>query len=315
MADDLKGIEKGPLLCLVVPWRDDPQIVRLLQHLLKEKERSSQQFEVVVVDDHSGSYSSDVEKWMQILLSQTLLPITFASPLYASGPGAARNTGLSLCNSPFVVFTDSDDLPDVLRLLHMASVIQKDSADVAIGSYSTRKGEKEFRYPVPKRRTSRKVAIAALENMPGVWRYVFLTRWLRDHKLRFPSASYAEDLVFLFEVLNSDPSISVVNDICYEHFQHQANSLSTGTIPHEDIDGALTTLQELAHQLRDEELRQAAAKWMNRIYLRGLFQRPPKYWLEYIRTVHRPSGFSAWGAALVGLRRFARAISLRLKRD
>jgi GT2 family glycosyltransferase len=95
-----------PLFSIIVPTYSRPQQLAECLESLACLDYPRERFEVVVVDDGSGSPPADLAATYRDRLDVTLLTHRHA------GPGAARNRGAAHARGRFLAFTDDDCTPD-----------------------------------------------------------------------------------------------------------------------------------------------------------------------------------------------------------
>jgi glycosyltransferase involved in cell wall biosynthesis len=83
--------------------------------------------EIIVVDDHSS------DNIRQVIFNYITDAIFLNNE--GTGPGAARNLGLSIATGEFIQFFDSDDLMARNKLEMQAEALEKSGADMAYGPY------------------------------------------------------------------------------------------------------------------------------------------------------------------------------------
>lgn len=116
-------------------------------------------------------------------------------------PGVARNAGLQMVNSEWVVFWDSDDCPEPKVLVECIKSLDNNRIDMVVTQYS------KFGYLSQELlgRTSDTRHKYQLAVNPGIWRIAFSTRFIKD--VRFPRFRMGEDQCFLAEMLSKGPNL------------------------------------------------------------------------------------------------------------
>lgn len=99
----------SPRISVVVATRDRAGYVEGLLEAWSRQHLGPTEFEVVIVDDGSCD-----ETWTRLTgaLEQVPVPLSIARLDVSSGPGTARDAGVTLSRAPVVAFTDDDCLPD-----------------------------------------------------------------------------------------------------------------------------------------------------------------------------------------------------------
>jgi glycosyltransferase involved in cell wall biosynthesis len=118
----------GPDLSIIVPTRQRPDRLEATLAALGPQAAAARA-EVVVVDDASGDATAAV---LDDLAGDFPAPLRSTSLIANSGPGVARNTGVSLARAPVVVFFGDDITPSAgtlerHRAFHRAHADERDA--------------------------------------------------------------------------------------------------------------------------------------------------------------------------------------------
>jgi CDP-glycerol glycerophosphotransferase len=156
------------------------------------------------------------------------------------GLGAARNTGLSLIDTPYTAFLDADDRmrPDALTVL--ADTLDRTGSDVVVGAYVRLRPDAEgLGYTAgevqpwvtdattpARERTSLAAHPAASGNIVA-WSKVSRTAFWRTHGLRFPEGRYYEDQVLAQRMYTLAATFDVVPDVIVEWRQRRGGGSIT----------------------------------------------------------------------------------------
>jgi glycosyltransferase involved in cell wall biosynthesis len=249
-----------PLLSVIIPWRSRPKPATLMSRIARPA--VEQGVEVVVVDDASDEVESSV---MELFAKEAgarylRLPVQH-------GPGGARNAGLQLAEGLYVNFSDADDQPLISELCSLARQAEHRRADVAIGAYSHevlgRSGHVERITQVPG-----EAFFGALADQPAVWRYIFSREFLAQNHLAFPMGFYAEDLRFLLDCYESQPSILTSQVPCYVYVDDMSPGRLTGRgISDDEFAQVLAEVASLSERTTHDAAR-LRALWEIRIWAR-----------------------------------------------
>ncbi|OZD53422.1 glycosyl transferase [Rhodococcus sp. 06-1477-1B] len=150
------------------------------------------------------------------------------------GLGAARNTGLSLVDTPYTAFLDADDRfrPDALTRL--ADTLDRTGSDFAVGAYVRLRPDADTPGYVtgevqpwvtastdPARdRTSLAEHPAASGNIVA-WSKMSRTAFWHAHALRFPEGRYYEDQVLTQRMYTRADAFDVIPDVVVEWRQRR----------------------------------------------------------------------------------------------
>ena len=256
----------APTLSVIVPCRNVgsaevalARLVPLWTHGTNDCEAPDITCELIcVVDDLAGSTlplaPTNGEQSVHVRVVGNIKP---------TGPGGARNTGLSNAHGQYVYFMDDDDrvAPGVVlrtlnAMVHSQSDVGLFDYVVTVGAHATFHGTSATN-PRPR-------STSLLLDSAGIWRLVLRREFAIRHDLSFPHLRYGEDLLFIVELLSRKPIIHHQNEIGY------AYSYSSPDFRNSAISGdALTVLARVGdHASRpgtSRDLRIALATWTMRI--------------------------------------------------
>ena len=177
-----KSNKSTPLLSVVVPV--GPLVGRmdnLLSWIVEIQSYSAQV--ILVVDEKSdGTYSELLEKLVAIDFNAELLLINEI----CGGPGAARNRGLIEAKGDWLVFWDSDDLPEVSETFKAISG-SSEEVDVIVCRYAVLRQGFKPAYP--------KLSYIQIALNPGIWRFIIRREIFKE--FTFPLLRLGEDQVYL----------------------------------------------------------------------------------------------------------------------
>ena len=208
-------------ISIVVPvYNADEYLDRCLASVLDQEFAS---YEVILVDDGSTDasplicdrYSSTDPRF-----------VTLHQP--NRGVSAARNAGINMAQGEYIMFLDSDDvlLPDALE--HMVDSVNGE--DIVIGGYGV------LRYGVPSKEVKPDESVSYkgeeyqsffaenithnCELLDAPWAKMFRDKAIR--KIRFnEDLNYAEDKLFVFDVLSKCRSALTVSHAVYGYHRRE----------------------------------------------------------------------------------------------
>jgi glycosyltransferase involved in cell wall biosynthesis/MoaA/NifB/PqqE/SkfB family radical SAM enzyme len=229
---------------LIIPMKNGllhlPSLILNLSKILYD----SKKFEIIFVDDNSTDGSEAFVRENMKSSNYSVIKSNFPG----SGPGIARNTGITFAKGEKILFVDVDDLlmPDSLNVLS-----RKDNKidDVIFFDFRTIKNNQEDKGSMPRKDHhyfESKVLInsAFLKN----WTYqevmfaCYRRAFLKSNGIQFKSGVH-EDLLFMYLVFDRMKSFSLVNDSLY--VKNITNGSITQTISNEHLTDYLNAWWEI----------------------------------------------------------------------
>ena len=200
----------------------------------------SKVIEVILVHDNQDtSTGKELSEIVKNLPSQkiTLIEGKFDSP------GAARNAGLVQAKSSWIVFWDSDDLPNVEEFILMIRNADSTDYKIAIGGYETISYQSEEKIN----------GILSLPTIgkwgsniplnPGIWRWAFKREIVGD--LRFENFLMGEDQCFLVSVEPLSKELYVHEKSVYSYYLNRPGQLTGNSLAINEITKSIRFLKKL----------------------------------------------------------------------
>ena len=162
--------------------------------------------EVFLVHDIQDENTSD--ELHQLILEKNNPHIYLSEGKYGTA-GVARNSVLNDCKGQWVIFWDSDDIPNVANTFNAID----NSFDVIIGEFLTQSpnGDQKHNYHGKNEASS----MTEMSFQPGIWRTLFKKKVISD--IRFPSFKMGEDQGFLAQINWDDLRIKFSNSTFYTY--------------------------------------------------------------------------------------------------
>jgi glycosyltransferase involved in cell wall biosynthesis len=152
-------------------------------------------------------------------------------------PGQTRNFGFEKTTSPWVLFSDSDDVPNISNILQAIKSHDDINTDIIVGNYEV--------FDINKNRTKRiegRSLNQVLNHLPrglGLWRFIFRRDYLKFKAAVFPHLSMAEDQIFFLSLNASPTEIKFVNQIFYRYFTGNQFQLTNSSSRIQDLQSAI----------------------------------------------------------------------------
>ena len=184
--------------------------------------QSYQDFELILVDDGSTDGSESICD----VYSKKDNRIRTLHKENGGGAGEARNQGVLIASSPFLVFLDSDDYLEEYHLEKLLEAQREDDYDVVVSGYIEYvEGEDEkfhqyVHYPSLKLNNRTQVRDFFVEHYPeGLlgfpWNKLYKTEIIRRNQLVFPKMRRLEDGIFNVEYFGECENCRIVEDTRY----------------------------------------------------------------------------------------------------
>ena len=118
-------------ISVIIPvYNGESVIINCLSALEEQTEKN---FNIIIIDDGSTDNTSEIIH-RHILKSKIEIIYKYQDN---RGPSSARNEGLKIANSKYIIFVDADDIPknNFIKLLYES--IEYENVDFAFGQYIT----------------------------------------------------------------------------------------------------------------------------------------------------------------------------------
>ena len=230
---------------IIIPVCDRGQILeKTLDAVFRQTLRD---IEVIVVDDGSDDNTGKVVKEYQSAHPNLLLCAT-----EHPGPGGAKTAGLERARGEYVAFLAPGDWVPETAYEKMYRAAQEREADIVVGEYLEKDGEGQW-LPLPQLQALRQrfgegncaengaVVIAAQD--PNCWNKMFRKSLLEAHKISFPSAQMAEDILFTTSAFEHAKGVCLLDEVVCMRQAHESGADSAASP--EVIDSGLAVMKDL----------------------------------------------------------------------
>ena len=253
----------SPRMSIVIPLHNSATHVSSFTHQFESMDYDKTLVEFIIVDD--GSTDDGAKRFSDALSSLGQVKLLTIDD--SSGPGAARNCGLAAAMSPYVTFWDSDDSPDLLAFLELSYKMKIQSATIGTLGYRIVDPNKqrllELFIPNPSG-----ADVHLLATRAAVWRFVFLSDFLREQELMFPLTNLGEDLEFLLDAMDKNKNAVTTLPISGYTYHWRAIDSLYSHATHIEYADLLLRLIEKASRYQDPVIQSTAANWAVRIWIR-----------------------------------------------
>lgn len=229
--------------------------------LLSLLNQSLKNIEIICVDDCSTDASKNI-----LLSYQNKYPdkVIYAKTDLRSGPGGARNYGISLAHGRYIGFVDGDDWVDSSLYSVVIEQAVEQCADIAVFGVvdefenpSSKRIRYEYCFPNLIDHTFALRLLTRTYNndifiSPMVCQKVYRREFLQEKGLHFLANSYFEDDLFSFRCFLHESKIIIVPKVYYHYYQHP-NSI-THTFSKKHIDDLVQLTADLKSMLIHENM-------------------------------------------------------------
>ena len=231
----MKKENQSKRFTIIIPMHDAEEFI--LKALDSVKNQDFDNYECIVIDDHSQDKSRDlVEKYITSNPNSNFQ--LYETPNEKWGPGTARNIGLDNGIGEYVIFLDADDeLNDENSLKNINSAIDKNElVEVLILGFQRKWRDRHDNVLLtttfkPKEKHTDKHYQMGKNNEGTIWSGCWKKSLFDNNKIRFPENTIWEDLIPKLELFNAAESKNI--KIC-GYSTHKYNvrpGKSIGTTP------------------------------------------------------------------------------------
>lgn len=241
------------LFSIIVPmYNAEKFIERCLKSILKQ---TYEKYEVLIVDD--GSTDSSMEKACRMSKEDLRLKI-FQIP--HSGPGAARNRGLSEASGEYVLFMDADDYwMDMGILEKLNGLIQHQHTEVFMYQMVKVTEDEEIlaRYKKPpfyhdnvvlKLKDVYMDLVRDGQALASACNKCVSKKLLDKHSIKFLEDTNGEDIDWVLQLFSYVRTICLLNMDVYAYTQHKIESRSTSKDAPNDLVAIVERWSQLLKQ-------------------------------------------------------------------
>ena len=166
-------------------------------------------FKIIFILDSCPSYVENDLKELLFLIKN--INFIILNRNYNSA-AESRNEGLSLVDTEWVCFWDSDDLPNLNGFYNLYTSVSSENVDLVVGQIRTAYIRNGLEIKSWTTRTSSHLTLAL---DLGFTRILYKSLFIKD--LFFPNYKIGEDILFLAEIISKKPSIIFSQAIVYNY--------------------------------------------------------------------------------------------------
>lgn len=229
-----------PVISVVMTtYNVEPYVKQAIEGMI---DQSFREFELIVIDD--GSTDKTWEIISAISQSDNRIKSIHLNSNTKGGVATAANIGIRLAEGNYIAFADGDDIFEPEMLSSLLRIIQSDSADIAIGNYSTLDSDGKQGKPADShiwKSSNWKKEVATittddseqvqqiLRMIPVPWRKLYLKSFLIENEITFPEVPYFwEDNPFHWFAVLSAQKISIQDvNLCYHRVGRPGSTMSS----------------------------------------------------------------------------------------
>jgi glycosyltransferase involved in cell wall biosynthesis len=238
----MKQEKTQPTVSVIIPVKNRAELLKItLRNILNQ---THQPHEIFVIDDASTDHLPEVMAQFEGRVQ------FFNNP--GSGPGAARNFGLSKASGKYIQFFDSDDLMTSNKLAIQIEALEKSGADMAYGPYvqATEQADGSWLqndvvmqlYPLPEGKNLSSVLLMGWNCITQSC--LFRSQFLKSAKPWNEQLITHEDYLYLFDLSLQNPYLVHTPGAGVIYRQHGAQSTASNT---HTLSRAYDKLQVLMH--------------------------------------------------------------------
>lgn len=234
-------INNKPNLSIIIPvYNVEPYIKECIYSVLNISKNYS--IEVIIIDDCGTDNSMKIIKEV-IYNSTEYFRFKFVNHEHNKGLSAARNTGLRIATGNYILFLDSDDSLDSLKLGNLLEVALNSDVDIVVGDYIEYNNESDIdsgcikdikaniNYPY-----KAQLFFELFHNQLAsvVWRNIFKREYLIKNNISFHEGVYFEDIEFT-PITFYKASTVIYAGIKFYNYRKRNESITTSVISEKKI--------------------------------------------------------------------------------
>ena len=219
--------ESIKITIIITVYNKEESLYKCLSSLLKQ---DTDKFEIIVVDDGSSDNSLSICK--NVLKNRVYSKIINQQH---GGVSAARNKGLQLAKTDYIMFLDSDDWLEKDTISKLLYTIENQKLDLIVFGFY-RELEYGKSYPVCSNNELLLDTKNIREHFTSLWssglfysvcNKLFYLPMIKENNLLFHEINFGEDFEFSRNVLKICESVKVIKDCFYHYTSHIDGSLSS----------------------------------------------------------------------------------------
>ena len=255
---------ENPVVSVIVPFYNAANhLVRCLDSIRHEVKLA---FEVLCIDDQSTDHGSEIIKH----ICKKDNRVRLLSHPQNLGPGAARNTGISVATGNYLIFVDADDTLVPGALAHLFSLAELHDSDLVKGAYEEifeRDNAHIARWSSSQSGVLKTSLLESglLQTIPGPHcSYLFRRELIIAHDIEYPTdLLLGEDLVFVAHALLVASNVKLTPEVVYRY--HQCGpSLSRGALKPAALLAAIEQKKRVARLMRAHGQEKLAVRHLSR---------------------------------------------------
>ncbi len=222
-----------PLVSIVVPVYNAERYILSCVHALQRQDYAN--IEIILVDDGSTDDSpvicdrlAGTDSRIQVIHKKN------------GGVSSARNAGIEKAKGRYLMFADSDDLPEKTWVSRMTAIAERWKVELVICSFRTVSSFQEAQIPMHNRQIAELVhaldrnrflnalgyMIVCRSTMFAPWNKLFCLDIIKKHNIKFEQGvNYGEDFLFNLQYLQYCNGIMETEEKLYNYIMQNAESL------------------------------------------------------------------------------------------
>lgn len=256
------------LVTAIIPFHEPRKFLSNFGIWRDKLEKVEDRFQLVLVWDRKNNVDFDVNE-LKAAFSE-ITNLNFVEGNFG-GPGLARNAGLREALGEWVVFWDSDDVPEPEKTLECISVSKEERVDFIVTQFEVIRGDIPNGSSVSEEVQERKLNGSWYAQGLGIWRIIFKRKAIGS--IQFPDIRMGEDLIFFIRVFRFECKYIFLNKTTY-YYRIDSEGQLTGNrslILEEAPKAFFMVDQELAIESFDEDPREIVGLYV-RLFITGYFR-------------------------------------------